>query len=123
MFECNTTQCNTLQYDTIQYTTLQYHTMPYHNTEVSIIRWDALKSNTYLCCARPAGPLECAEERFGEEAWSLPLFPEDKGGCPFEVWYMVQVYAFHFLVKTGRHTLVYGSIAETPFIIYVRSCF
>lgn len=25
-------------------------------------------------------------DEHGNEAWPLPLFPEDKGGCPFEVW-------------------------------------
>ncbi|CAN0106327.1 unnamed protein product [Scytosiphon promiscuus] len=31
------------------------------------------------------GPLEKIEGRFGQQAWPLPLFPENKGGCPYEV--------------------------------------
>ncbi|CAM9561025.1 unnamed protein product, partial [Laminaria digitata] len=31
------------------------------------------------------GPSRYVQERRGAEAWPLTLFPEDKGGCPFEV--------------------------------------
>ncbi|CAM9336138.1 unnamed protein product, partial [Hapterophycus canaliculatus] len=31
------------------------------------------------------GPSERIEGRFGQQAWPLPLFPENKGGCPYEV--------------------------------------
>lgn len=35
--------------------------------------------------ASPPGPSRYAQERRGVEEWPLTLFPEDSGGCPFEV--------------------------------------
>lgn len=48
-----------------------------------------------------AGPLENIEGRFGQEAWPLPLFPENKGGCPDEVIAALELFYLALTVDVG----------------------